>query len=114
MLNHMVEHPQFALDETYGALSHAIRREMVERLRDGDARVTELAGGFAVSLAAASKHIQVLEAAGLVRRTVRGRNHHLSLDPRPLAEASEWIEATRAFWAPRLDALEALLRERNR
>ena len=105
----MVEHFGFGLSQTYGALSHPIRREMVERLRQDDARVTELARGFPISLAAASRHIQVLEAAGLVRRTVKGRDHHLSLDARPLAEAAEWIDTNRTFWAQRLDALAKVL-----
>ena len=87
---------------------------MVARLRADDARVTELAAGFGVSLAAASKHIQVLEAAGLLRRTVQGRDHHLSLDPQPLAEAADWIDTYRDFWSQRLDALETLLRRPGR
>jgi DNA-binding transcriptional ArsR family regulator len=116
MLNHMVEyqrpdpsHP--GLDITYGALAHPIRRAMLGRLGTGGARVTELAAGFDISLAAASKHIGVLESAGLVRRTVRGRDHHLALDAGPLREAAEWIEAYRAFWETRLDALEHLFRD---
>jgi DNA-binding transcriptional ArsR family regulator len=109
MLNIMVEHSGDGLDATYGALAHPIRRQMVERLRDRDARVTELAAGFDVSLAAASRHIRVLESAGLLRRTVRGRDHHLSLDPTPLADAAQWIDTYRDFWERRLDALDRLL-----
>lgn len=110
MLNLMVERPRVGLDATYGALAHPIRRNMIERLRRDGARVTELAAGFDVSLAAASKHIQVLEAAGLLERSVRGRDHHLALDPQPLAEAAAWIDAYREFWERRLDALDQLFR----
>jgi len=114
MLNVMVEHRRLGLDATYGALAHPVRRAMVEQLRIRDARVTELAAGFDISLAGASKHIEVLESAGLLRRTVRGRNHHLSLDPLPLAEAATWIDTYRAFWERRLDALDALVRRQDR
>lgn len=111
MLNRMVEHMGGRLDATYAALSHPIRREMIERLRTEGARVTDLATGFDVSLAAASKHIQVLEGAGLIDRIVRGRVHHLSLDPEPLAAAAGWIDTYREFWERRLDALDRLMRE---
>lgn len=63
-----------------------------------------------MSLAAASKHVRTLEAAGLVRRTVQGRTHFCRLDPKPLAAAHEWLKTYERFWAERLDALEALLR----
>ena len=75
--------------------------------------MTELAAGFDISLAAASKHIRVLESAGLLERIVLGRDHHLSLDPRPLDEAASWIDTNRVFWEERLDALDALLRRRD-
>jgi DNA-binding transcriptional ArsR family regulator len=87
---------------------------MVEQLHAQDARVTELAAGFDISLAGASKHIQVLESAGLLRRTIRGRDHHLALEPQPLAEAAAWIDTYRAFWERRLDALDALFRRQDR
>jgi DNA-binding transcriptional ArsR family regulator len=74
--------------------------------------VTELARPFAMSLAAVSKHIRVLERAGLVRRTVNGREHVLSFDARPLRPAGDWIAAQRTFWERRLDALEAVLTTR--
>jgi DNA-binding transcriptional ArsR family regulator len=75
--------------------------------------VTRLAEPFDISLAAVSKHIQVLEGAGLVRREVLGREHHLLLDPRPLGDASGWLESYREFWEGRLDALESFLAERQ-
>ncbi len=102
------------LDEAYGALSHEVRRTMLDRLREGDLRVTDLAAPFDVSLAAASKHIRVLEDAGLVRRTVIGREHRLALDATPLRPAADWLETYRAFWEGRLDALERHLREGQR
>ena len=109
----MVEHWREGLDATYGALAHDVRRKMLEDLRDGEARVTDLAAPFDMSLAAASKHIVVLEHTGLVRRTVIGREHRLSLEAAPLASASEWLEPYRRFWTGRLDALERHLRERE-
>jgi DNA-binding transcriptional ArsR family regulator len=98
------------LDATYRALAHPIRRQMLERLAAEDRRVTSLAAGFGISLAAASKHIRVLEAAGLVRRTVVGRDHHLALRTEPLTDAATWIERSRQFWSERLDRLDAVLR----
>jgi DNA-binding transcriptional ArsR family regulator len=95
------------LDQTYGALAHGTRRRMMELLRLDPMRVTELAAPFEVSLEAASKHIRVLEAAGLVSRSIRGRDHVLSLDAAPLRPAAEWIETYRRFWEERLHALEA-------
>ncbi|MGH2650350.1 MAG: ArsR/SmtB family transcription factor [Actinomycetota bacterium] len=106
----MVEHRGDVLDGTFGALGHRVRREMLERLRRGEVRVTELAAPFDMSLAAASKHVRVLEAAGLIHRHVIGREHRLSLEPHPLMAASSWIDTYRAFWEGRLDALESHLR----
>ena len=80
----------------------------------GEARVTDLAEPFDLSLNAVSKHLRVLERAGLLRREVRGREHVLSLEARPLREAAEWIDAYRAFWEHRLDALDAFLRKRRK
>ena len=87
---------------------------MLELLRDDELRVTELAEPFDISLAGASKHIRVLEDAGLIRRTVVGREHFLSLDALPLKPAAEWIDGYRAFWEGRLDALDAHLRQGRR
>jgi DNA-binding transcriptional ArsR family regulator len=98
------------LDATYGALAHPIRREVLDTLRTGPLRVTDLARRFPVSLAAVSKHIRVLEEARLVTRQTRGREHYLSLRPDPLAEAHAWTGAYRDFWDARLDQLEAHLR----
>lgn len=113
MLNPMVEYSLARLDDTYGALAHVARRSILAGLRGGEARVTELAEPFDVSLAAVSKHVRILERAGLVRRTVLGRDHWIAIDPDPLGEASGWLEEYRAFWEHRLDALESMLRKRR-
>ena len=102
----MVEYKSPALDAVFGAMSDPIRRAILVRLAEADARVTEIAGDFPVSLNAVSKHIKTLERAELVRRTVRGRDHIVSLNAGPMAEASEWIEHYRGFWEDRLAALE--------
>jgi DNA-binding transcriptional ArsR family regulator len=99
------------LDLTFRALSDASRRAIMRDLRGGERRITEIARPFPVALNTVSKHVKVLERAGLVRRRVRGREHYIALAPEPLRDAAGWIEAYRAFWEPRLDALEALLAE---
>src|SRR5262245_61321461 len=101
----MVEHSADTLDRTYGALAHPVRRTMLELLRTDDLRVTELSAPFDMSLAAASKHVAALERAGLLERTVHGRDHILSLRPAELEPAATWFEPYRAFWEARLDAL---------
>ena len=110
ILNHMVEHDSHALDTIFHALGDATRRTMLGDLAAGERTVGELAQPFAMSLAAASKHIKVLEAAGLIRRDIRGRTHVCSLDPAPLMSADEWLGVYRRFWTDRLDTLEQLLR----
>ena len=102
------------LDALFGAISDATRRAILARLAQSDARVTELAGAFTISLNSTSKHIRVLERAGLVRRSVRGREHVLSLNAGPMAEAAGWLEHYRRFWADGLAALEDfVVRKRN-
>jgi DNA-binding transcriptional ArsR family regulator len=100
---------QTNLDLTLTALADPTRRAILERLSKGEARVTELAQPFTMSLNAVSKHIRILERAHLVRRRCVGREHILSLNREPLDEAAAWIEAQRAIWAARLDALDAIL-----
>ena len=99
------------LDRTLMALADPTRRAILQRLSRGEARVTELARPFPISLNSVSKHIRVLERARLVRRRRAGREHLLSFDPEPLDAAAAWIEAQRAFWSDRLDALERELRK---
>lgn len=110
----MVERSARVLDGTFAALADPSRRAILARLRAGERRVTDIAAEFPVSLNAVSKHCKVLERAGLVRRRVRGREHYLRLAPAPLQHAADWIEEYRAFWEPRLDALESLLLEQRR
>lgn len=99
-----------ALDHTLSALADPTRRAILARLSAGEARVTDLAGPFRMSLNAVSKHIRVLERADLVRRRRAGREHFLALNPRPLDEAAGWIAAQKSMWTRSLDALEAVLR----
>jgi DNA-binding transcriptional ArsR family regulator len=94
------------LDQTLMALADPTRRAILQRLAQGEARVTDLARPFAISLNSVSKHIRTLERADLVRRRRAGREHRLSLNPQPLDEAAAWIERQRAFWTARFDALE--------
>ena len=106
----MVEHDSHRLDTIFHALGDTTRRQMLGELAAGERTVGELAEPHAMSLAAASKHIKVLEAAGLIRRDVRGRTHVCSLEPVPLMRADQWLGLYRRFWTDRLDTLEALLR----
>lgn len=99
------------LDTVFHALGDPTRRAMLAGLAGRERTVGELAAPFAMSLAAASKHIKVLERAGLVRRTVRGRTHVCSLDPGPLRAADAWLRRYERFWSGRLDLLDALLSE---
>lgn len=102
------------LDDVFHALGDATRRDMLRALADGERSVGELADPFAMSLAAASKHIKVLEAAGLIVREIRGRQHVCRLAAAPLASAHEWLSFYRQFWNTRLDTLESLLRNEDR
>ena len=101
------------MSSVFHALGDATRRQMLRDLATGGRTVSELAGPFAMSLAAASKHIRVLEGAGLIRRQVRGRTHVCRLDPGPLASAHEWLGFYERFWTSRLDLLEQLLRDED-
>lgn len=99
-----------SLDHTLMALADPTRRAILRRLAEGETRVTEIAAPLPMSLNGVSKHIRMLERADLVRRRRAGREHLLSLNPRPLDEAAAWIETQRALWTRRLDTLETLLR----
>jgi DNA-binding transcriptional ArsR family regulator len=110
----MVEYIDARLDRTFTALSDPTRRAILARLRGGSLRVTEIAGPFNISLNAVSKHLKLLERAHLVRREVRGREHHCFLDAGPLSEATAWTSSYREFWERRLDALEHLLLARRK
>jgi DNA-binding transcriptional ArsR family regulator len=114
LLNHMVEFQTPHLDAVFHALSDPTRRAILHRLTEGERTVSELATPFNMSLAGASKHIKVLEGAGLVRRHVQGRTHYCQLEAARLAEAQEWLRTYERFWTTRLDDLEELLREEDR
>lgn len=108
----MVEDGQ--LDEVYRALGDGSRRAIVWRLAaEGELKVTDVARPFEMSLNAVSKHIKVLEHAGLVRRRRAGRDHWLSLESEPLAAAYSWIGLYQRFWEARIDALERYVTERQ-
>lgn len=109
----MVELQTPQMNSVFHALGDATRRKMLRDLARGERTVSELAEPFAMSLAAASKHIRVLEHAGLIRREVRGRTHICRLDPGPLASAHEWLSFYERFWTSRLDELERLLRSED-
>lgn len=109
----MVELENSQLNAVFHALGDATRRQMLRELAVGERTVSQLAAPYAMSLAAASKHIQTLEAAGLIRREVRGRTHLCRLEPGPLAATHEWLSFYQQFWSGRLDALERLLREQR-
>src|SRR5215469_2433111 len=99
------------LDAVFTALADPTRRAIIERLSRSEARVTEVAEPFPMSLNAVSKHIRVLEASGVVERHRKGRDHILSINTRSLDEVDGWILQTRRYWEERLDAMERLLRE---
>jgi DNA-binding transcriptional ArsR family regulator len=102
----MVE--QTLVSPVFHALAHDARRAMIAQLAQGEQTVTELAAPLDMSLAAASKHIQVLERAGIVRRTIAGRRHICRLDAAPLADVTAWLRTYERFWNERLDALQSL------
>lgn len=105
----MVDKLSDRLDDVFRALADPTRRAMLDGLAAGPCTVGELAAPFDISLAGASKHIQVLERAGLIRREVQGRVHTCHLDARPLHTGEEWLRHYQRFWNDRLDALETLL-----
>ncbi|MGA1831968.1 ArsR/SmtB family transcription factor [Rhizobium wenxiniae] len=107
----MVELRAYQIDIIFHALSDATRRQMLQELTLGERTVGQLAEPYAMSLAAASKHIRVLEGAGLVRREIQGRTHLCRLEPGPLATAHQWLGFYERFWTDRLDTLERLLKE---
>jgi DNA-binding transcriptional ArsR family regulator len=102
------------LTRTLKALADPTRRAILQRLLQGEARVTELADPFAMSLNAVSKHIRVLERARVVQRRQAGREHLLAIRPESLDEAASWIVAQRAIWRRRFDTLEFILRAGDR
>jgi DNA-binding transcriptional ArsR family regulator len=107
--NQMVSHSSQRLDAVFHALSDPTRRAILRSLARRPSSVGRLAAPFDISLAAASKHIKVLEGAGLVQRSVQGRTHICRLNARPMHAGLEWLRFYERFWQERLDALDALL-----
>jgi DNA-binding transcriptional ArsR family regulator len=105
----MVKHISQALDKVFAALANPTRRAILERLAQGDTSVSDLATPFAMSLPAISKHLRVLEQAGLIARTKDGRVHWLRLMAQPIRDAAAWMAYYQQFWETRLDALDDYL-----
>jgi DNA-binding transcriptional ArsR family regulator len=105
---------QAPTETVWTALADPTRRAIVERLTRGPTRVTDIAAPFDMSLNAVSKHIKVLEAAQLIRRTRQGREHTLELDPAPLREVASWASEVERFWSARLDRIEQFFKEKQR
>jgi DNA-binding transcriptional ArsR family regulator len=105
----MVEYCPSLLDRTFAALADPTRRRILAQLARGDECVTDLAKPHAMSLAAVSKHLIVLEKAGLVKRRRHGRVHSLALEAKPMKEARAWIDRYRKFWEGNLDQFEKYL-----
>jgi DNA-binding transcriptional ArsR family regulator len=106
MFGNVVVSQQQALDRVFTALGHPVRRQILARLAQGAATVTDIAEPFDMSLNAISKHLKVLERASLIERHVLGREHYCSINPQPLEEISHWLAYYQVFWTSRLDALE--------
>jgi DNA-binding transcriptional ArsR family regulator len=107
----MVNHQAVQLDRAFDALAHPIRRGILARLAEGEATVSELAKPFRVSAPAISRHMRILEQAGLLSRRKQGREHRCRLEEKRLQDPQRWLESQRALWNERLDALERYLKE---
>ena len=103
-----------SFDLAFAAMSDPTRRAIVHRLAKGAVRVTDLAQPFDMSLNAVSKHVKMLERAGLVRRTRAGREHYITLDAEPIRRIADWASGYERFWNDRLDRLEAFLKTKRR
>jgi DNA-binding transcriptional ArsR family regulator len=110
----MVKYSSKALDRTFSALADPTRRRILAHLARGDRRVTDLARPHDMSLPAVSKHLRVLENAGLLRRRRYGRVHEMQLNPQPLKKAAQWVEEYRKFWEGSLDRLTAYLEKTDK
>ena len=112
MVNTLLEDQ--TLDRTYAALADPTRRALLVALRDGDARITDLADPLPMTFAGVARHVRVLEDAGLISRDIRGREHWLSVRPEGLSRAERWIDEQTTFWSKRADALAARLERKRR
>src|SRR5215831_10422196 len=110
----MVSQQLQALDRVFLALGHPVRRQILERLMVSEATVTDIAAPFELSLNAISKHLKVLEKAGLIQRQIQGREHYCRLSPQPLEEVTDWLTHYQTFWTSRFDAMEQELIARER
>jgi len=110
----MVEYRGKPLNRVFFALADPTRRAILLHVARGEARVTSLAAGFTISLAAVSKHIRVLEEAGLLKRTKQGREYHLRLVPEPLRDATDWTSQFSRFWIEHLDRIKQLAESKAR
>lgn len=110
----MVKYDESGLNQTFGALSDPTRRAILARLAKGEAQVSELAEPFGISMPAVSKHLKVLENAGLIHRQKDGRVHRFTVNPRPLELAVSWIEKYQRFWGQQLDSLGEYLEKTTR
>src|SRR5881398_3548657 len=113
MVNQMVKYQSSTLNRTFAALADPTRRRILAHLARGDQRVTHLARHYAMSLPAVSKHLRVLEKAGLLRRRRYGRVHEMKLEAKPLKQAAQWVEEYRKFWEGSLDRLAEYLEKAN-
>jgi DNA-binding transcriptional ArsR family regulator len=114
IINRVVEYSSPSLDSVFAAVADPTRRAILRQLGKQPARVTDIAKSFPVSLNAVSKHLMVLERAGLIEREVDGREHVCRLNAAPLRKASIWLAETQAFWEQRLDALEKHILEKRK
>ncbi len=105
MDEYIEQHKAKSLDRIFSALGHAARREILRLLAEDEYRVTELAQKFDLSLNVVSKHIKVLERAGLIQREKEGRVHRIRLDPNQLADAADWLDRYKAFWQQSLESM---------
>jgi DNA-binding transcriptional ArsR family regulator len=110
----MVKYSPSSLNRTFAALSDPTRRQILAHLARGDRRVTDLARPHKMSLPAVSKHLRVLEDAGLLRRRRYGRVHEMQLNAEPLKKAAQWVEEYRKFWEGSLDRLASYLEKTNK
>lgn len=101
------------LDTVFKAVSDSTRRAILQRLSSGPSTVLAVAKEFPMSLPSVSKHIRILESAGLIERHVEGRTHHLQLNAHPLQDANEWLQFYHQFWSMNLDSLERYLVEQS-
>lgn len=111
MLNHMVLDRSPTLDRVFHALAHPARRSILRRLTDREQNLSELSAPLKMSFPAASKHVRVLEHAGLVRRRIQGRQHMCRLNASPLKDAADWTQGFREQWEKRFEVLDELLVE---